>query len=88
MRVDPKFLRNLILMAALTFSAQAMAQAPLANFHIHFAGLVDCDQPIAAKNIPISGDGTGVLNTDGSASADINRPPVRGAILGGEMLRG
>jgi hypothetical protein len=73
MRVDPKFLRNLILMAGLTFSAQAMAQAPLANFHIHFAGTVDCDQPIAAKNIPISGDGTGVLNTDGSASADITQ---------------
>jgi hypothetical protein len=71
MRVDRKFACNLMLIAGLTFSTQAMAQTPLANFHIHFAGSVDCDQPIAAKNIPISGDGSGVLNTDGSASADI-----------------
>ncbi len=81
MGVDGRFIRNFILIAGLTFSmqalstlaflTQAMAQTPLANFHIHFAGTVDCDQPMAAKNIPISGDGSGVLNTDGSATADI-----------------
>ena len=71
MRIDRKFVRNLILIAGLGFSPQAMAQTPLVNFHIQFSGTVDCDQPVPAKNIPISGDGSGVLNTDGSASADI-----------------
>jgi len=79
MQIDGRIARNLTLAAGLIFSAQAMfltealAQAPLANFHVHFAGSVDCQQPIAAANIPISGDGSGVLNTDGSASADITQ---------------
>lgn len=71
MRVDRKIVRNLVAVVALTYSTQAMAQTPVARFHIHFAGSVDCQQPIAAMNVPISGDGTGVINTDGSASADI-----------------
>ena len=50
-----------------------MAQTPVAKFHIRFSGSVDCDQPIQARNIPISGDGTGVLNSDGSASADLTQ---------------
>jgi hypothetical protein len=69
--VDRKFARNFILIAGLSFSTQGMAQTPVAKFHIHFSGSVDCEQPVAAKNIPISGDGRGVLNADGSASADI-----------------
>ena len=73
MQIDERLVRNLILTAGLMFSAQAMAQTPLANFHVHFTGSVDCQQPIAATNIPISGDGSGVLNTDGSASADITQ---------------
>jgi hypothetical protein len=63
--------RNLILIAGLTFSTEGMAQTPPADFHIHFAGSGDCEQPNAAKNIPVGGDGRGVLNTDGSASADM-----------------
>ena len=73
MQIDGRLARNLILTAGLMFSNHAMAQAPLANFHVHFAGSVDCQQPITATNIPISGDGNGVLNTDGSASADITQ---------------
>lgn len=73
MPIDGKLLRNLMLIAGLTFSTEGLAQTPLANFHVHFAGSVDCQQPIAAANIPISGDGTGVLYTDGSAAADITQ---------------
>ena len=62
---------TLMLVAGLAFSTPAMAQTPVAKFHIHFSGSVDCLQPIAANNIPISGDGTGVIYTDGSANADV-----------------
>ena len=77
MRIDEKIgrmlVRGLVMVAGLIFSATAMAQTPIAKFHIHFAGTVDCIQPIRASNIPISGDGTGVLNSDGSASADLTQ---------------
>lgn len=73
MPVDRRLLRNLILIAGLTFSAEAAAQSPSVKFYISFAGSVDCDQPFAVKNIPISGSGTGVLNGDGTASADITQ---------------
>src|SRR5579872_170650 len=66
-----RFARNLMLIVGLAFSTQAMAQTPVAKFHIHFAGTVDCVQPVQANNIPISGDGTGVLFTNGSANADV-----------------
>jgi len=71
MRVDRKFLGHLMLAVGLTFSSQAVAQTAVAKFHIHFAGSVDCEQPVQAKNIPISGDGTGAINTDGSAYANV-----------------
>lgn len=56
--------------AAVACSIPPIAQPAVARFHIRLSGSVDCQQPIAATNIPISGDGTGVLNSDGSASAD------------------
>jgi len=71
MRIDTKIVRNLMLIAGLTFSTGAMAQTAVAKFHIRFSGTVDCQQPIQAQNIPISGDGTGAINTDGSAFADV-----------------
>jgi hypothetical protein len=71
MRVDRRFLRNLMLILGLTYPVQAMAQTPVAKFHIRFSGTVDCQQPVAANNIPISGDGTGAIFTDGSAYADV-----------------
>jgi hypothetical protein len=70
MRVKPFFACSLFV-AAVAWSTPSMAQTAVAKFHIHFSGSVDCQQPIAAANIPISGDGTGVLNSDGSASADV-----------------
>ena len=71
MGADGRVARNLILMAGLMFSTQAAAQTAVAKFHIHFSGTVDCQQPIQAQNIPISGDGNGAINTDGSAFADV-----------------
>jgi hypothetical protein len=58
-------------LVAVACSTPAIAQTAVAKFHIRFSGAVDCQQPIAAANIPISGDGSGVLNSDGSASADV-----------------
>src|SRR6185312_2091137 len=53
--------------------AAAMAQGGTVNFRINFSGTVDCESPIAMSNIPISGEGTGQINTDGSASADVTQ---------------
>jgi hypothetical protein len=71
MHLDRKLARNLILVLGLIFSTEGMAQSSSVNFQVRFSGQVDCDKPIQMKDIPISGDGTGVLNTDGSASADL-----------------
>jgi hypothetical protein len=71
MRIDGKIVRNLMLIAGLAFSTEAMAQTAVAKFHIRFSGTVDCQQPIQAQNIPISLDGNGAINTDGSAFADV-----------------
>jgi hypothetical protein len=53
----------------IAFATDASAQA--VNFQIGFAGKVDCQQPIALSNVPISGEGTGQINTDGTGQADI-----------------
>lgn len=71
MRVKSIFASTVFVAVVLACSAPAMAQTAIAKFHIRFSGTVDCQQPVAASNIPISGDGTGVLNSDGSASADV-----------------
>ena len=49
-----------------------MAQSSV-NFRIGFNGTVDCQSPIALSNVPISGEGTGQINTDGTASADVTQ---------------
>jgi hypothetical protein len=58
------------LVAGLTISAGALAQGAV-NFKVAFAGQVDCEQPIQIKNVPIGLSGTGILNPDGTGSADI-----------------
>jgi hypothetical protein len=42
----------LILIFGLTLPIEAMAQTAVAKFHIRFSGTVDCQQPVAASNIP------------------------------------
>jgi hypothetical protein len=71
MRLDRYLTRNVILVLGLVFSTQGMAQSSSVNFQISFVGHVDCERPFQMKDIPIRGDGTGSLNTDGSASADL-----------------
>ena len=73
MRIDRNLAHNLILVLGLAFTTEAMAESSSVNFHIGFSGHVDCDQPIQMRDIPISGDGVGVLNTNGSASADLTQ---------------
>jgi hypothetical protein len=57
--------------AGLFVSTGAMAQTT--NFHFHFGGSMSCMQPIPVSNAPVSGDGTGVLNADGSVNAEITQ---------------
>jgi hypothetical protein len=71
MKVKSIFASSIFVAAVLACATPAMAQTAIAKFHIRFSGAVDCQRPIAATNIPISGDGTGVLNGDGSAAADV-----------------
>lgn len=71
MNVGCKLTRYGVLVLGLIFSTGAMAQSSSVNFHVHFSGRVDCTSPLSIRDVPISGDGTGQLNTDGSASADI-----------------
>jgi len=69
MRIDWTLARYGVLALGLAFSTAATAGS--VNFQIAFTGHVDCYRPIAMNNIPISGSGTGTMNTDGSASADL-----------------
>src|SRR5947209_5246845 len=52
-------------------STGAMAQTT--SFHFHFDGQMSCMQPVPISNAPVSGDGAGVLNPDGSVSAEITQ---------------
>jgi hypothetical protein len=69
------FARHLIaalgFVAGLAVAPDAAAQA--VNFQIKFTGMVDCQQPIALSNVPISAEGTGQINTDGTGYADITQ---------------
>jgi hypothetical protein len=75
MQIDRKILRAVLtaagFAAGLMFSTGAMAQAT--NFHFHFAGTMSCMQPVPVSNAPVSGDGQGVLNPDGSVNASITQ---------------
>ena len=71
MRLEWTFARSPIVVLGLVFSSQAMAQS--VNFRIGFTGLVDCVSPIPIQNVPISGDGAGRINADGSASAELTQ---------------
>jgi hypothetical protein len=53
------------------FSTGAVAQA--VNFSFRFSGTMSCMQPVPVSGAPISGSGTGVLNQDGSVTAEISQ---------------
>jgi hypothetical protein len=67
---DRKFARNAILILGLTLSTSGIAQTSSVNFQVGFTGHMDCHQPQELKDVPIKGDGKGVLNADGSVTAD------------------
>lgn len=75
MTISGDFSRALILAASLAFglmfSTGASAQA--LKFHFHFDGNMSCMQPVPVSDAPISGDGTGTLNPDGSVQAVITQ---------------
>ena len=72
MRFDARFARNLFLVLGMSLASNdAMAQA--VNFSIRFTGSVDCERPLPVKNVPISGNGTGTINADGSATAEVTQ---------------
>jgi hypothetical protein len=76
MQIDRKLVRVVLAATCLTvglvFATGAMAQAAI-NFHFHFDGSMSCMQPVPVSNAPVSGDGAGVLNPDGSVSAEITQ---------------
>ena len=75
MQVGKFFSRGLWVAVSLAFGALgcsgAMAQG--VNFHFHFAGTMSCMSPVPVANAPISGDGAGTLNPDGSVTAEITQ---------------
>jgi hypothetical protein len=74
MPIDRKRARQSMLIAALfglALSAPNAARAASVNFQIAFSGHVDCHRPFQISNVPISGSGTGSLNSDGTATADL-----------------
>lgn len=75
MRFNRTFARGAILAlgfsVVLALATDARAQA--VNFQIAFTGKVDCQQPIAISNVPISAEGTGQINTDGTGHADVTQ---------------
>ena len=60
-----------VLVLGAVSSTGASAQA--LNFHFHFAGNMSCMSPVPVADAPISGDGRGTLNPDGSVSAEITQ---------------
>ena len=75
MKILGKFARAVLTAASfaagLIVTTGAMAQTT--NFHFHFDGSMSCMQPIPVSNAPVSGDGAGVLNPDGSVNAEITQ---------------
>jgi len=74
MPINRKGVCRLILISGVfgfTFATQRLAHASSVNFQIAFSGHVDCHRPFNVSHVPISGSGTGSLNSDGSATADV-----------------
>ncbi len=77
MHFDRKLVRHFFLFIALMMSGVATAQAQSIQFTVRFEGRLDCYQPSWIKNVPISADFVGVLNPDGSASAQMKQTAAR-----------
>jgi hypothetical protein len=76
LQIQAKCARGAMLTAAslalgIMFSTGAMAEA--LNFNFKFTGTMSCMSPVPVSNAPVGGSGTGVINADGSVSADITQ---------------
>jgi hypothetical protein len=74
MPMNRRRVHQLILIAGifgLSVFMGSIAHAASVSFQMAFTGHVDCYRPIQISNVPISGSGTGSLNSDGTASADV-----------------
>ena len=61
--------RTVVVILGLALSSDAIAQI---RFAIDGDLAVDCDQPVQVRNTPVRLRGTGVINSDKSASADVD----------------
>ena len=75
MHVDGRIFRSGLIAAGFAFgvSFSTAATAQVLNFSFRFSGIMSCMQPVPVSNAPISGSGTGVLNQDGSVTAEISQ---------------
>ena len=74
MPFEGKLFRSGLMAAALVSGvliSTTVAQA--LNFSFRFSGNMSCMRPVPVSNAPISGSGTGVLNPDGSVTAEISQ---------------
>jgi hypothetical protein len=72
-RIRAKVLYGVCLVLALAISIDAFSQGGSVNFRIRFSGLVDCERPLAIKNVPLTADVVGALNPDGTASGELTQ---------------
>jgi hypothetical protein len=75
MPLNSAFMRHVVTSLGLLLGIACAngAGAQTVNFHIGFTGKVDCQSPIALSNVPISADGTGQINGDGTGYADLTQ---------------
>ncbi len=64
----------LALVLSALISLPALAQNSAVNFKFDFETVVSCSRPLGLSNYKSRGSGSGVLNSDGSASLDLSLP--------------
>ena len=61
--------------------SEANAQTRSVQFDLAFDLSIDCDQPKEFHDIPVRGEGSGVLNSDKTASADLKISTMAGSSI-------
>ena len=73
MHFHGKVYRSGLLAAGVALGVLVSTSAQALNFSFRFSGNMSCMRPVPVNNAPISGSGTGVLNPDGSVTAQITQ---------------
>src|SRR6185295_6544540 len=73
MHFHGKAYRSGLLAAGVALGVLVSTSAQALNFSFRFSGNMSCMRPVPVSNAPISGSGTGVLNPDGSVTAEISQ---------------